>query len=208
MPVIPAGPLIPLGHQVEAPSPSSAVSPAFAHGFLPGPALSNKGIPRLNVHTDRGHDGLDELEREIKVIQAEIDRIIESGGIRDGDSPFTPDVTVEVTPPAPGLNHEYIVLPPIHGGLFGSEDTPQEEAAPQEEEVSGDKKLERKSAGYPTDEPYPTSGDGSIPRPEPRLGQDEDAAAWPFGDGNDDIDPKWGRTRDKLTKKKTPCAWI
>lgn len=75
------------------------------------------------------------------------------------------------------------------------------------EEGSNDKTLQKKDAGA-SDPYYPPQGNGPEFRPEPRLGQDDDAAAWPFGEGNDDIDPKWGRTRDKLKDKKGPCEWI
>lgn len=196
MPVI--TPVGPVGHAV-APAPA-----AFAPPFLPGPVVVSKY--RLSEN-----------------IQGLIDELIKDGRIKVEQTPSAQDDKAEATPPVkegsggkPGevtykvTNSIIAGLQDAIGDLFERRRI-KAEATPPAEEASGDKKLEKKSPGYPNhpgQPSLPTSGDGSEFIPGPRLGQDEDAAAWPFGEGKDDIDPKWGRTRDKLKKKKDTCPWV
>ena len=172
-------PVIPVSASVPAVPPALGVAPAFVPPFLPGPAIVIHGEPpkgelhppmsdnyiKVQITPSPQGDKVDAVPHTsdeegfdyIDVLQAQIDRLVEAGLIKD---------------------------------------------------TQDEKKLDRKSAGYPYQRPPPTSGDGSEFKAGPRTGAEADAKAWPFGEGKDDIDPKWGRTRDKLKDKKVPCGWM
>lgn len=204
-------------------APSAGVVPAFTPPFLPGPVTRVIDDPPKTLEGGYPSD----TDNSVNKAGHPLARELETGHFGSNTAPnvFNPakygDIRIKQTPPIlVGKTQDLLTAEALQaqidrlveaGIIKDTRDNKIEVTHP--DEGSGDTKLHKASGWYPNGRPngppLPTSGDGSEFKNAPRLGQDEDAAAWPFGEGADDVDPKWGRTRDKLKKKKGEvCPWV